>query len=158
MSDQNNPINPLRLKSFLPYRLSILSNRISRAIADRYEKHFSLSVPEWRTMAILGEETNISAVEVAERSAMDKVAVSRAVKVLLEAGYIERHFSREDKRRSVLALSKQGLEVYEKVVPLALSYERALLDGLSNQEQGFLDKILNKLNDIQLHTVDDSEQ
>lgn len=155
MADQDITSKSLILKGFLPYRLSTLSNRISRAIADRYEERFSLSLPEWRTMAILAEESDISAAEVADRAAMDKVAVSRAVKNLLETGRIERHFSPEDRRRSVLALSELGREVYEKVVPIALSYESALLGELSNEEQEFLGKILIKLDEIQLHTVED---
>lgn len=156
MTDQDNSSSLLILKGFLPYRLSTLSNRISRAIADRYEQRFALSLPEWRTVAVLGEESNLSAADVGERTAMDKVAVSRAVKNLLKTGRIERYFSPDDRRRSVLALSKLGREVYEKVVPLALSYESALLDGLSQEEQESLDKILNKLNEIQLHTVEDT--
>lgn len=154
MSGAKKISSSLILKEFLPYRLSTLSNRISRSIADRYEEKFALSLPEWRTIAILGEESDLSAADVADRSAMDKVAVSRAVKSLLETGRIERHFSPDDRRRSVLALSALGREVYEKVVPLALSYESALLNEFSKEEQAFLDKILNKLNEIQLHAIE----
>lgn len=150
--------NKLVLKDFLPYRLSILSNNISRSIADKYEERFALSVPEWRTIAILGEESEISAAEVADRAAMDKVAVSRAVKNLLKTGRIVRHFSPDDRRRSILKLSSVGRAIYEQVCPLALSYETALLDGLSAEEQEFLDKIINKLGEIQLHTVESTEQ
>ena len=143
----------LILQNFLPYRLSVLSNRISQAIADRYEEKFSLSLPEWRVIAILGEEPDLSAAEVSQRTAMDKVAVSRAVKNLLATGRLERHFSNDDRRRSVLSLSAKGREVYQKVLPLALSYEATLLSGLSAKEREFLDNILNKLDDIQLHTL-----
>ena len=143
----------LVLGNFLPYRLSVLSNRISQAIADRYEEKFSLSLPEWRMIAVLGEESDLSAAEVSQRTAMDKVAVSRAVKNLLATGRLERHFSNDDRRRSVLSLSAKGREVYQKVLPLALSYEATLLSGLSSKEQEFLNNILNKLDDIQLHTL-----
>jgi DNA-binding MarR family transcriptional regulator len=143
----------LILRNFLPYRLSVLSNRISRAIADRYEEKFSLSLPEWRMIAVLGEESDLSAAEVSQRTAMDKVAVSRAVKNLLATGRLGRHFSDDDRRRSVLSLSDKGREVYQKVLPLALSYEAMLLSGLSAKEQKFLVIILDKLDDIQLHTL-----
>ena len=33
----------LRLSDFLPYRLSVLSNTVSRGIADRYQRDFGLS-------------------------------------------------------------------------------------------------------------------
>jgi DNA-binding MarR family transcriptional regulator len=143
----------LILQKFLPYRLSVLSNRISQAIADLYEEKFSLTLPEWRMIAVLGEESDLSAAEVSQRTAMDKVAVSRAVKNLLASGRLERHFSNDDRRRSVLSLSDKGRKVYQKVLPLALSYEAMLLSGLSAKEQNFLGNILDKLDDIQLHTL-----
>lgn len=136
---------PLKLADFLPYRLSVLSNRISRDIADGYEERFQLTLPEWRVMAILGEEPDLSAGQVAERTAMDKVAVSRAVNKLLEQGRIERHFANEDKRRSVLALSPSGEEIYREIIPIALGYEEKLLEQLSDGEKAQLEALLSKL-------------
>ena len=143
---------PLQLASFLPYRLSTLSNRISRAIADLYEERFQLTLPEWRVMAVLGEEPDLSATEVAERTAMDKVAVSRAVNRLIEAGRLERHFAADDKRRSVLALSAHGRRVYRQIVPLAINYEEALLERLTAKEIDTLDGLLKRLERLQVQT------
>jgi Transcriptional regulators len=120
----------LDLERFLPYRLSVLSNRISSAIAREYSKRLSLSVTEWRVMAVLGRYPGLSAREVAGRTAMDKVAVSRAVASLLSAERLEREFDDEDRRRSVLRLSKAGLALYDQVVPLALDFERHVLEGM----------------------------
>ncbi|PCJ49166.1 MAG: MarR family transcriptional regulator [Gammaproteobacteria bacterium] len=151
MLEQNNAIKALKLKEFLPYRLSVLSNRISRSITERYEDKFKLSTAEWRTVAILGEESDLSAAEVADRAAMDKVAISRAVNNLILHGRLIRDFSEDDRRRSVLALSDKGRDIYQQIVPLALSYEALLLDELSREENQFLDSILEKLYQIQLN-------
>jgi len=140
----------LLLSSFLPYRLSVLSNRISRSIADGYEERFQLSLPEWRVMAVLGEEPNLSAGQVADRTAMDKVAVSRAVNKLLEAGRLERQFADEDRRRSVLTLSKTGKDTYRDVKPIALGYESKLLEHFSESEKSQLNTLLNKLDSIRV--------
>ena len=142
----------LFLSEFLPYRLSVLSNRISRAIADQYEEDFQLSLSEWRVMAVLGEENGLSAGQVAKRTAMDKVAVSRAVGKLLDADRIVRYFSEKDRRRSILSLSDSGKEIYGKIVPIALNYETQLLEQLTGEEQELLDSLLNKLQDIQVQT------
>ena len=66
---------PLELENFLPYRLSILSNTVSQSIAAEYQDRFELSMTEWRVMAVLGRFAELSAREVAERTAMDKVAL-----------------------------------------------------------------------------------
>src|SRR5437762_1693246 len=91
----------LALDRFLPYRLSVLSNRISQDIAELYAARFALSVTEWRVLAVLGRYPDISASEVAERTAMDKVAVSRAVATLLRDGRLKRRIHAGDRRRSV---------------------------------------------------------
>lgn len=140
-----NGVPELKLREFLPYKLSVLSNRISRAIADSYEQRFGLKQPEWRVMAVLGEEPGLSANQVAQRTAMDKVAVSRAVNGLLEAGRINRSFDESDRRRSILSLSGEGEAIYRRIVPLAKRYETALLEGLNGQEKRQLDSVLDKL-------------
>src|SRR3546814_15071641 len=76
----------LELERFLPYRLSVLSNRVSQKIADTYAERFGLAVTEWRVIAVLGRYPDLSAGAVAERTALDKVAVRRAVARLLERG------------------------------------------------------------------------
>lgn len=80
----------LILDRFLPYRLSVLSNTVSTAIANRYTERFDLRIPEWRVLAVLGMQPGLSAADVAARTAMDAVAVSRAVTRLLKQGRLER--------------------------------------------------------------------
>jgi DNA-binding MarR family transcriptional regulator len=135
----------LDLDQFLPYRLSVLSNRLSQAIARGYESRFGLSVTEWRVLAVLGLQPGLSASEVAERTAMDKVAVSRAVNSLLGDGRLERQIHGDDRRRSILRLSPAGQDIYDAVVPIALNYERALLANLSAEERAQLGRLLDKL-------------
>lgn len=135
----------LQLETFLPYRLSVLSNTVSLAIAGAYQERFGLTIPEWRVIAILARTPNLSAAEVAQRTAMDKVAVSRAVTTLLGAKRIERKITKSDRRRSALRLSKAGERVYAEVVPFALAYERALLQPLSDAERETLDSALRIL-------------
>jgi DNA-binding MarR family transcriptional regulator len=136
---------PLQLDSFLPYRLSVLSNTVSAAIAGAYRDRFGLSIPEWRVLCILAMTPDLSAAEVAQRTAMDKVAVSRAVASLLDTRRIERRTAKSDRRRSVLRLSKAGETVYDQVSPLALAYEKHLLEPLDDRERMALDRLLRIL-------------
>lgn len=135
----------LKLAEFLPYRLSVLSNTISRNIAEIYDREFGLNIWQWRVMAVVGETPGASATEVTRRTAMDKVAVSRAVSGLIELGYLTREASKEDARRSVLALTKQGQNIYDQIVPLALGYEKELLKGIDRAELEELQSALSHL-------------
>ncbi|MDR3389331.1 MAG: MarR family transcriptional regulator [Rudaea sp.] len=136
---------PLELERFLPYRLSILSNTVSQAIAREYQQRFDLSVTEWRVMAVLARFDALSAREVAERTAMDKVAVSRALARLVASARVIRRIHAGDKRRSVLRLSAAGWKIHDAVAPLARAQERQLLARLSAEEQNWLNRILTKL-------------
>jgi DNA-binding MarR family transcriptional regulator len=135
----------LHLDKFLPYRLSVLSNTVSGAIAQAYFLHFGLSIPEWRVMAILAATPGLSAAELTARTAMDKVAVSRAVAALLSAGRLRRTTAANDRRRTHLELTPAGIRVYAQVVPMALDYERQLLTPLSKRDRATLDRLLRAL-------------
>jgi len=135
----------LILENFLPYRLSILSHTVSTTIAQVYESRFGISIPEWRVIAILGRFPGLSAVEVAERTFLDKVAVSRAVTKLIKNGRIDRQFADADRRRSILNLSADGRNVHDEIAPLALQFERDLLEGLGDEERVALDGAMERL-------------
>ena len=135
----------LRLRNFLPYRLSVLSNTVSRKIADLYDREFGLSIWQWRVMAVLGENAGITATEIGQVTAMDKVAVSRAVSGLIDSGHVARKASAEDGRRSILSLTPKGKGVYDKIVPIALGAERDLVETLSAAEREQLARLMEKL-------------
>jgi len=145
MSKKNQ--QPLNLKEFLPYRFSIVTNKISRNLGNMYADKFGLSIAEWRVMAVLGQHKDLSADEVCVETEMDKVSVSRAVTKLLNKKQICRKFSDQDRRRSMLQLSSLGYAVYTQIVPIALRFEAELTDVLSKQERKQLNSLLDKLND-----------
>ncbi|MEP6897075.1 MAG: MarR family winged helix-turn-helix transcriptional regulator [Rhodanobacter sp.] len=143
---------PLQLEHFLPYRLSILSNTISQAIAEDYQRRYDISVTEWRVMAVLARFEGLSARQVADRTAMDKVAVSRALARLVEAGRVSRSTHDDDKRRSVLGLTEAGWTMHDEVAPMARAREREVLAKLDAEEQRWLTRILDKLLEAERET------
>lgn len=136
----------LDLAHFVPYRLSVLTNRVSSAIARTYSERFDLTIPEWRVMAVLGGAARLSAGEVAQRTAMDKVQVSRAIARLVEGKRVQRVVDSEDGRVARLSLTAKGRAIYDEIVPLALGLEDILLEALSPAERTKLDEIMIKLN------------
>ncbi len=135
----------LVLEHFLPYRLSVLSNIVSSRIAKSYEERFQLTIPEWRVMAVLGRFPGLTAAEVRERTAMDKVQVSRAVARLQKARRIEQRAVEGDRRARHLFLTEGGREVYAQIVPLARDYEQRFIASLNASERAQLERLLDKL-------------
>lgn len=140
-------VDELILENFLPYRLAVLSNTVSTTVAKAYDKRFGVSIPEWRVIAVLGRFPGLSAVEVAERTLLDKVAVSRAVTKLIKNGRIDREFADADRRRSILNLSEEGKKLHDEIAQLALQFERDLLEGFSKEELANLNSIMERLLD-----------
>lgn len=135
----------LVLERFVPYRLSVLSNTVSRAIARIYAERFDLTIPEWRVMAQLGRHGRLSASDIVGLTAMDKVRVSRAVARLVAVGRVAAIADAADRRRQLLTLTAAGKRIYREIVPLALAREARLLEVLEPGERRVLDLLLGKL-------------
>jgi DNA-binding MarR family transcriptional regulator len=135
----------LRLDTFLPFRLSVASNAVSKAIARAYEARFGLRVAEWRLIAVLAEAGGLTQQAIVERTVMDKVTVSRAALALVERRLAKRDPNPRDARSHLLTLTEAGEALHGEVAPLALSMEADLLHGLSKAEVADLDRLLNRL-------------
>lgn len=143
MTESPTPL--LTLDDYLPYRLSVLSNAVSRQVADIYEREFALSVWQWRVIAVLGERAGMTGTEVAQRTLMDKPTVSRAVSSLIERRLVERVTDEGDRRRMPLALTAAGQSIYRAIIPRALECEQDLLAALTPQETMLLHQLLGRL-------------
>ena len=133
------------LEIFLPYRLSVLANRLSRAFARRYQDEFGISIAEWRVIAVLGSFAPLSSNEIGDKTEMDKAKVSRAVATLLKGGLIERDEHPTDQRLIQLTLSRAGRKIYDAIIPRARELEAALTGSMSRKELARIHEMLDRL-------------
>jgi len=135
----------LKLDSFLPYRLSLASNRVSGTIADAYHAQFRLRVPEWRLICVLAEFGAMSQQALCSRTQMDKVTVSRAAIALHDRQIVTRTPNPDDQRSHLLDLSEAGWSLYRQIAPQALDFERRIFASLSEGEQASLRRMLERV-------------
>ena len=143
MSAKHNEI--LTLERYLPYRLSILSNKVSGIIGSAYRDKFALAVNEWRVMAVLGEYPEITADEISAKIQTEKSIVSRVLQRLLKRHLAIREVDNNDRRRQKLSLTKTGREIYCQVVPLSYDYEEQLLECFNARERKNFNQLIDKL-------------
>ncbi len=136
------------LQSFLPYRLAVLTHRISRELATLYQERFGLTIPEWRVMANLGQFGPLSAQKVAEYSTMDKAKVSRAIARMNTAGLLSREQDPADNRAVILKLSDEGTRILKEIAPMAAAWEADLLRDMSEEEVTALHRAIDHLSAI----------
>ena len=135
----------LDLRRFFPYRLAVLEQRVGCATSRHYQGEFDLSRIEWRVMATLAMFDRISATDICEFTPMAKMQVSRAIARLKQKGLLAQQVSESDHRAIQLSLTADGRRIYQQIVPRVLAEEQTILSHLSADEQGQLDKILDKL-------------
>jgi DNA-binding MarR family transcriptional regulator len=138
-------MSDLKLDRYLPYRLSVAANAVSDLIARAYKQRFGLTVPQWRLIAVLGEDGEATPQSLGQRTVMDKVTVSRAAAGLLARGILQRSPNADDGRSHRLALSGEGRALYEEIAPLALEYETYLLAPFKERERQTAHDLLRRL-------------
>ena len=135
----------LKLDQFLPYRLSIASNRVSSAVATAYQALFGLRIPEWRLIAVIAESDGLTQQALGAATRMDKVTVSRAAIALVDRGLVERRPNPDDQRSHLLSLTAAGQTLYESVAPKALELEAQVFAGFSASELATFKAMLERL-------------
>lgn len=138
-------VSGLKLETFLPYRLSVVSNRVSEAIATAYDRLFGLKIPEWRLIAVIAEGEGITQQSLCVATRMDKVTVSRAARGLVERGLVTRRAVDDDRRSHLLVLTRTGRALYDQVAPKAIELESAILAGLEEDERTALVAMLDRI-------------
>lgn len=118
------------LDEFLPYQLAVAAQRVSREFAVRYRALYGISIPEWRVVAHLSQESAVSIREIHKRVDMDKSKVSRAASRLEAAGYVTKRVNPQDRRLVELALTDKGRAMMAELAPIAREYEASVMAAL----------------------------
>lgn len=134
-----------RLEEFLPYRLSVAADAVSRLITRQHLAKTGLTMPEWRLLAAVGRFGVLSPTAAGQCTAMDKVKVSRAALSLVTRGLLRQAQDPADGRGRLLRLTRKGSNSFAAIAPTAEVIETALAAGLTKSELAALHKGLGKL-------------
>lgn len=114
------------IDSFLPYRLSRVSERLSAHFMRFSGVGEEISWAEWQVLWSLGERIHTTAKAISGHSGLTKTKISRAVKALEDRRWLERRRDRDDRRFELLALTPVGMEGYAELKSRAGDYQRWL--------------------------------
>ncbi len=139
-------IEKLDLNRYVPALLTFLANKLATGASSTYRKHFGVGVVEWRVIALLAVEDNITANRICQVIGLDKSAVSRSLQALEASGKISGQVDSKDGRRYAVSLTPEGKALHDRVLKVALERERRLLSDFSPQE---IDTLVNLLSRMQ---------
>lgn len=124
-------IQILDIDHYAPFLLNAVSNAWGRKTSAIYRRDFDIGIVDWRVLAMLNIEPGITASRVCEVIRLDKAAVSRSLKQLLEKRLLRYEQPSNDPRKRLWWLSEAGQTAHEAVLSVALSCEKDLVDGVS---------------------------
>jgi len=135
----------LDFKRYVPALLLHVSNKMSTGANAVYRRNFGIGVTEWRVLALLASEPNVSAQRICEMIGFDKAIVSRVVKSLQARGDVTVLPDAADSRKHRLVLSAKGRKLHDRIMLVALERERRMLTGFSHREVEVLRDLLHRL-------------
>ncbi len=139
------PCNTLILEEFLPYRVNVLANLLSKGLARVYAERWDISIPDWRVLVTLAASGAKTQKEIGAHTHLDKTKMSRAVAHLEVRGLIVRHPNSQDKREAFLTLTEEGRVVFAKIVPLAIEFNTRMSARLDAEQRRAFDITLQIL-------------
>jgi DNA-binding MarR family transcriptional regulator len=123
----------------------ILSNRIGRAFYSEVETKFGVTIAEWRVMLTLASEPGVSAAEITNSWAMEKMSVNRAIQRLIDNSNVSRSRDPEDGRSYRLSLTAKGRKLYARIAPAANKRYTEIISSVSAEELDIVVAALQKM-------------
>ncbi len=135
----------LDLERYVPALITFIANKLSRTATVLYQKRFEVNVTEWRILALLAIEPEISAARICHVIGYDKGPVSRTLAAMEERGLVAIKPDRADGRTYSISLTAKGAATHDGVIAVALERERRLLSCLSKPERETLIELLRRV-------------
>jgi DNA-binding MarR family transcriptional regulator len=133
------------LEESIPFRVAVAANLNASIWQRQHARRYGLTITDWRVLMLLVTRPGLSAREVAEFIAVDKMSITRSVRRLLARKYIKVAMNSRDRRRLELSVRPAGAAIYDEVVGFLLQHQAQLLQDFSVTERLMLTELLGKL-------------
>lgn len=134
------------LLDFITYRISQVHPKLNAQAAYILRKHASLSLLQWRTIALLKTfGPAVSSVDLINQINMDKGLFSRTLKGLITDEFVSAKADKSDQRRQLLSLTSKGADRYDNVITIMRKRQEYLLHDVTKTERAALFSALKKL-------------
>jgi DNA-binding MarR family transcriptional regulator len=135
----------LPLENWISYRFGLVASRVGAVMHTRYVAQHDLTMPAWRSLAVIARFGPLSAGELGAKTSSDPYRVVRAIDLLVKRGLITRKPDPEDRRVARLEVTAKGRDTYEEIEKGAIANEMFLRAGLTPQEVRNLESVLARI-------------
>jgi DNA-binding MarR family transcriptional regulator len=123
----------------------MISARLGEFVARMYASRHDLTVPAWRSLAVIARYEPLTAKQLGTLTSSDAFKVARAIELLVRRKLIHRDVDQTDRRRANLRLTKDGRKVYKDIEKFVIRVENELTAALGAGEMTTLRQSLDKL-------------
>ncbi len=102
----------MKIEAFFPYRIAVTAEAFSRQLVAVYGRSYGFSREEWRLLFLLEDAGTLDSLQIAQRTSLDKVQVSRAATRLEAKGLITRTVLRSDRRLRDYQITEAGRALF----------------------------------------------
>ncbi len=148
-------IMEIKLEKSANHRIAMLAILLKRQIFRIIAKHNLEITPEqWIVMYYLWQEDGLAIGEIAHKSKKDFANVTRIVEKLEKAGYLTKRKNLSDSRSYTVHLLPKSEEIKEPIQQCWQESMNISMDGISCEEQEFLIKIIDKIENNIVNNID----
>ncbi|CAH2777839.1 MAG: hypothetical protein CPDRYMAC_1029 [uncultured Paraburkholderia sp.] len=137
--------HPEHIHEFLLYQLHNLTRVATQGVGLMFRCEIGISRRDWRILAFVGQNPDLSLTQLADLAALDMVVASRCVASMVDKGLIAKTRSPENKRIAMLAFTEAGRRAYELALAGGQRYNTEFAACLSDDEARLLDQLLEKV-------------
>lgn len=134
---------------FLLWQTTVVWQRLIKEALEPY----GISHAQFVVMAVLlwfsKKDKAVTQVNIIGMSKLDKMTVSKSLKKLVSLGLVVRHEKPEDTRAKLVQLTKAGIDLACKLVPLVESVDEDFFGKLPKNQEKDLIVVLRKLTETE---------
>lgn len=104
-----------------------------------------ITIDQWLVLKTINENPDIAQNELADMVFKDNASVTRIIELLVKSDYLERKTDQNDRRKSVLKITKLGSKTIEKVYQVVQENRKIALTGINQAELEIVDRVLKKI-------------
>ena len=137
----------MHLNDCICFSLSKISRKMSKIYREKLEE-YGITQPQFFLLIALYDEDNILISKLAEKVSLDRATLTGILDRLERDGYVERVFSKNDRRAIYIKLTFKATNMENKLRAIYEKTNSAILSKLSKEEYDTFQKIIYKLENI----------
>jgi len=131
---------------------SFITGKASTAIARRLQKNFKnanvdITIEQWSVLYHLWKQDGLSQQQLCDATFRDKPSITRLVDNLEKLKLVKRVACKDDRRRNMIYLGKDAIELQQKTMELANRTLNEALGGVTIEEIEIAKHVLQKVYD-----------